>query len=397
MRLRKAVETAMRGNRAQALVVAALAMTFLVGMVGLIIDGGAVYAHQRMAQNGADGAANAGAVVLAQWVTDQGGPLQDTAVELAVNEIAASNNLADVVARYTTNTGADISGTDVGQRADGQIPASARGVRVLGARELDTTFSRLLGINSLRASADAIAVVGKLAGCPLDSPCGLLPVAFPVSVSTCQAPHETWYPPVNPFGGAGNEWPLVAPEDAIMPSGAGTMATIALCTNDSGAVGWLDLTDIPTVAGEISTPYTGPLDVPDWYQTKAGNLNNVESALDEYNGKVVLIPMWDSICRDYPGSPTAACPPVTRPADEPGGNNIWYHIPQFTAFKLYDSHVQGNDVGPCASDPGTPRLTTSAGFAGCIKGWFTQFISQGPISFDPNVIPGEAVGIQLIK
>ena len=377
------------------MVIAALAMVALLGMTGLIIDGGAVFAQQRIAQNGADGAANAGAIVLAQWVTDQTGPIQDAEVNAAVLDIAGRNDLAGVSATYTDNVGDVIPGATVGA---GMIPTTARGVRVGGDRATGATFSRLLGIDSLTASAEATAIIGPLAGCPADSPCGLLPVTFPVQVSTCTSPHETWFPPSNPFGTGGNTWPLVPVEDANIVDSPDLLATIALCTNDSGGVGWLDLhPGIPTISEEISTPFTGTLDLPDWYQTKQGNMNNVEAAIDAYIGQIVLIPMWDSICRNYPGSPTTPCPPITGPSDEPGGNNIWYHIPQFTNFLVYDSHIQGNDVGPCGSAPGTPQLVGGSGFAGCIKGWFTSFITEGPVDLSGEITPGESIGIQLIK
>ena len=46
--------------RGQIIVVAALALVVIVGMTGLVIDGGAVFAQQRVAQNGSDAAATAG-------------------------------------------------------------------------------------------------------------------------------------------------------------------------------------------------------------------------------------------------------------------------------------------------------------------------------------------------
>jgi Putative Flp pilus-assembly TadE/G-like len=385
----------MHETRGQALVVAVLALVMLLGMTGLIIDGGAVFAQQRIAQNGADGAANAGAIVLAQWSTDQSGPMQDAQVDAAVQDIASRNELIGATAVYTDNVGDPIPGAAVG---GGSIPSGARGVRVVGNRDADATFSRVLGVDSLTATAEATAIIGPLAGCPADTPCGLLPVTFPVQISTCTEPHETWFPPNNPFGTGGNTWPLVPIDDANIIDSPNLLATIALCTTDSGGVGWLDLhPSIPTISEEISTPFTGTLDLPDWYQTKEGNMNNVESAIDAYIGKIVLIPMWDSICRNYPGSPTTPCPPVTGPSDEPGGANIWYHIPQFANFKLYDSYIQGNDVGPCGSAPGLPQLVGGSGFAGCIKGWFTSYITEGPVDLSGDITPGESIGIQLIK
>src|SRR4029453_6453580 len=55
-----------RGAEGQILVIAAGAMVAIVVMVGLVIDGGAVYAQQRLAQNGAEGISTAATLVIAE-------------------------------------------------------------------------------------------------------------------------------------------------------------------------------------------------------------------------------------------------------------------------------------------------------------------------------------------
>ena len=55
-----------RSAQGQMIVIAALAMVAIVAMVGLVIDGGAVFAQQRLAQNGSDAAATAGALIVAE-------------------------------------------------------------------------------------------------------------------------------------------------------------------------------------------------------------------------------------------------------------------------------------------------------------------------------------------
>ena len=50
----------------QTIVVFALALTALIAMVGLVIDGGNAFAQQRRTQNGADAAAEAGTTELAR-------------------------------------------------------------------------------------------------------------------------------------------------------------------------------------------------------------------------------------------------------------------------------------------------------------------------------------------
>ena len=64
------------GERGQILVIAVIALIAMIGGVALVLEGGNAYAHQRVAQNGADAVANAGATVLAQRL---GGGDQDDA------------------------------------------------------------------------------------------------------------------------------------------------------------------------------------------------------------------------------------------------------------------------------------------------------------------------------
>jgi len=63
------MSTSPHGERHQAgqvLVLLALGIVAMLAMVGLIVDGGNAFAQQRNTQNGADSAADAGALALAQ-------------------------------------------------------------------------------------------------------------------------------------------------------------------------------------------------------------------------------------------------------------------------------------------------------------------------------------------
>jgi len=387
------VSTKRRHARGQILPLTVLALGVILAVLALLVDGGFAYAHQRQAQNGADAAANAGGVVLAEWVVNKGGSLQDQAVADAVAASASSNGLETPAAEYTDVTGQPI-GVSVGSATGGLIPTNARGIHVSGSRSGSTSFANVIGIHTITAGADATVVVGKLAGCSVASPCAILPITFPVIMSTCTDPHQLFFPPGQPGGGGGQTWPITPLDQAIRPSGDGTMANVALCTTASGAVGWLDLRPSLNLSEEITTPFTGTLNLPDWFQTQPGNVNSVQGELDQWAGKVVLIPLWTDICNSYPGSPTAEC---TDP-QTPTGNNVWYHIPQFVAFKVYASYVQGSNVAQCSASPGVPLLTnTTSGFIGCIKGWFTEIITQGPISLNNDPLPGDSVGLQLIR
>ena len=94
-------------TRGQMLVIAALALVAVVGMVGLVLDGGALFAQQRVAQNGADGAATAGTVVIAEYMGGATGR-DNLAVYNAVAASALANGLAGWAAEYTDDFGAPI-------------------------------------------------------------------------------------------------------------------------------------------------------------------------------------------------------------------------------------------------------------------------------------------------
>jgi hypothetical protein len=145
-----------------------------------------VFAQQRIAQNGADGAATAGTVVIASNLGDPG--LNDGS-ELCgqlSTDTANDNGLEGWSAIYTDVYGEPIGATVVNT---GSIPSDARGVRVSGARTASTSFARVLGVNNLQANADATVIAGPVSlDCVVaEDGCTLLPLTFPVQVSECDS------------------------------------------------------------------------------------------------------------------------------------------------------------------------------------------------------------------
>ena len=377
-------------SRGQVLPFLALAMVAIVGAVALVIEGGNAFAQQRITQNAADATANAGAVVLAERLG--GATRTDGDVAGAVNAVGNLNDLLTPAAYYT-----DIAGNLL--QADGSLAASAAsakqvgtgdpipsntaGVQAGGSRTFASFFGGVLGLNQFKASADATVVTGILDGiCPADAGCGILPVTFPVLIETCDGQSDL-------IPGE-NEWALVG----IDARTGANEAIVPLCTTAPGSVGWLDLGP-GNLAQEIVTPIHGAFDVPTWLQTQPGNVSSVESEInDNYSDEVVLIPMFDGTCRVQPtGTALSDCPG----GQEGVGNNSWYHIPKFTAFYLDEAFVQGNNVGPCNSAPGSPFVGGN-GAVNCMKGWFIRYITQGPVVSGPvDTTNPTAIGIQLIK
>jgi hypothetical protein len=394
-------------HHGQVIVIFALALVAIVGMVGLVIDGGALIAQQRVAQNGADGTATAGAVVIAESL----GGTSHTGAEVkgAIDDMAAANGLGSTTAVYTDDFGVPIGEAVV---SSGSIPKAARGVRVQGSRIVDTTFAGVLGINQLTATADATVVAGALSGeCVAETDgCAFLPVTFPVKVPTCidgeLQPGGSWIgAPPGTDPGAGY-WPLATLADLPSPSNPtgneAKLAILPLCRSEgdsSGAFGWLDLTsDIPTLAGEIKGPLDFTVNIPDWFHTQPGNPNNVQTELEAWIHKPVLIPLYSGACKVDPGD-TDVCPDDKK-GQNPNGDGTYYYVQQLNVFYMDRVYVKANNVDECTTGPGYPVVPVDhgTGFLGCMKGWFVDWITAGPIVPGGTIYPGRtAIGIQLVK
>ena len=399
------VRRAPRPAAGQIIVVFALAIVAIIAMTGLLVDGGAAFAQQRVAQNSSDGAATAGALVIAQHL----GPSSRTGAQVyaAIDAVAASTGLEAWAAEYTDDFGAPIGQPVVN---GGAIPTGAEGVTVGGDRAVGTTFSRVIGINQLTASADATVVAGNLSTeCVADEDgCTLLPITFPVKVPECDGsgtliPGGTWIGAPPPDATGEGYWPVVGMEDlptTANPDGnSATLAILPLCKGSgesTGAYGFLDVVGGMNLADEIEGPINADVDIPDWFRVQTGNPNSVEDEIEKWIHQPVLIPLHNQACREDPGD-TDVC---GLPGVDPTGNNTWYYVHTLGVFYIHEVFVQGSNIDDCASPPGSPLVpfTTGGGFYGCLKGWFVNYVTAGPI------VPGGdgedragAIGIQLIK
>jgi hypothetical protein len=397
------------GTRGQILIVAVLALVAIVGMVGLVIDGGALFAQQRISQNGADGTATAGTVVIAQYMGGATG-LGNQQVWDAAEANALANGLAGWTAEYTDDFGQPI-GINVTDGA-GPIPAGAEGVRATGTRTVTTTFSRVFGFDQIPATAEATVVAGPLSGeCVADDDgCALLPITFPVQVSECDSSGSlvqgNWVGAPPPGHESEGYWPLVGVESlpgGTYPGGdTSLMAILPFCKSSSlgsGAFGKLDLAPGMNFAEEITGPVDVPINLPDWYQTQAGNISSVDAELSAWIHKPILIPLNNGACRVNPGA-GAVCPAGMEGVDTVG-NNTWYYVHTLAVFYIDQVLVAGSEGDDCNDPPGSPLVPTTdtgAGFLGCVKGWFVNYVTAGPIIPGGTTVPGTtAIGLQLIK
>lgn len=378
-----------RRERGQVLVLVALGLVAMLGMVGLVIDGGYAFAQQRGSQNGADAAATAGALVLAENLPFKAAglapPNGDGDVDSAVTSSSTKNSLSTVTAYYTDidgnlvqTNGAAASGTgNAAVVGGGTLPSTAAGVMTVATKSFNTFFAGILGLPSVTATTDATAIAGFVENAGAGN---VLPVTIPLNIIEClnNGNFSTIQPPTI--------WPLNTP------------VTLPLCKGPaSGNVGWLDWSPpgggTSELVDAILNPNNPPIPVPSWqYVTETGNVNakQVEDAINTYAGQVVLIPFFDNAC-DAPNAATnSACPAGGGPGT---GQNNWYHMPLFFGLKLQDTRA-AFIVGK------NPECGSAWSGAGCLKGTITNYIG-------PNVTVGRgtgtaldaysAVGVQLIK
>jgi hypothetical protein len=347
------------GEKGQALAIIAIMMTVLLAVGAMVVDGGNGMAQQRGTQNGADAAALAGAVVIAEKMGGQ--TVTDSDVSSAVST-AFVQNATDNSASYYVDYNNNVVGT-VGR--GGSIPSDAGGVQTGGARTFDTFLAGIMGMNTWTATAQATAMAGALRSvCSADDGCSVMPVTFSIPITTCDGSNR----PLR----IGVDWPLVGLDIARADTTGRYESIVPLCKNGPGGVGWLDM-GCGTLRDSITTPCNSSFDIPTWLHTESGNVNNVESAVNAYSGNVILIPMFDATCRDVPNS--------GLPADctDPGnGDNLYYHIPRFAQFLLDRAYIQGGNAASCNSTPGSPLVGGNGGTS-CFKGWFVRYIRQGKV------------------
>ena len=335
LRRREPAPAHARPASGQALVIMVMALVVLMGISGLVIDGGNAMANTRGVQNGADAAAEAGALVLASRLAGSATPAGgwDASVQAAILASAAANGVTVEAAYYTDICGIPLKSDGTASLTGGGSydfsnakavgtgmpnPTSttpdcpsyqvgpATGVLVKTRRDVPTYFARVLGIATMPVGALTTAAAGFLQeSCAASDSewCGLLPIAMPVNQVSCDGS--------NNVVDTGNQW----------SSDGKTVYKIPLCKNGPGNVGWLDWSPkgggTSELINEVGNPTNGAVPLPSWqFISSTGNPNSsgLESAIRAYDGQIVLVPQFDLTCN--PGSHSD--PDNTAPAINTG-------------------------------------------------------------------------------
>lgn len=392
--------------RGQILVIVAGGLVVLIGMVGVVIDGGYAWGQQRNTQNGTDAAAEAGAIVLGQnlpfTVAGQPAPNSDADVLAAVEDAADDNDVDLEDAFYTDFNGNRLPGPiEVGSLGSAPPPSGALGVQAIATRTFDTFLARIMGFDQFTARTDATAHTGMITKAGAST---VLPVTFPITITGCDGQNGVVQDP------EGDRWTV------------GGYYIVPLCSGGPGNVGWLDWD--PREPGEedhcdqygngnneiecsTQTPSNPAMDIPGWYYVaQTGNTSSapLEDALNQYAvppppeenadpGTTVLIPIFDADCEEEPENSTRdAC--TAGPGQ---GQQMWYHLADWTAFEIDWVDLNGGAGNLCDTSDQVPE-TPGNGSTGCFAGWFRGYFGPGelraPTDADESA---SAVGIQLIE
>ena len=113
----------------QAIVVMIGAILLAVALVATIVDGGNVFAQQRVTQNGVDAAAEAGAVLLAERLAGADAPSGgwDVNIGARIHQVAEANNITST--RRTTRTSAASRCGPTGRAPSTRTPGSRTSTR----------------------------------------------------------------------------------------------------------------------------------------------------------------------------------------------------------------------------------------------------------------------------
>ena len=380
-----------RSEPGQVLVIVGVGLLAMIAMVGLVIDAGHAWGQQRDSQNASDAAAEAGAAMLAQnlpflaFDPPEPVPNQNADVATAVAAVATANKVEIEEVWYTDFDGdrvggAPLIGTDA-LAGGSPPPADADGVEVTSFKAFDTFLAGMFGMDQWTAQTRATA----RAGYPDSISQNVLPVTFPLTITTCTGSNKVLEDPL------ALQWrPDV---DYLVP----------LCAADPGNVGWLDWDPHPPDTSAcnqgggtnelecaIETPDNPTITTPDWYYVAStGNVSaaKIEENLMAYaaGDETVIIPIFDATCEDDPGtSGRDDC--TTGPGN---GSNQYYHLAGWAGFDIEWVDLNG---GPSVCGSGN-------GSTGCFKGQFRYFggLPSGTLSeATGNESPLAMVSVQLI-
>ncbi len=255
-------------------VLLAVTLLALLGLTGLVIDGGRAYADHRAVQNSADAAALAGAGALNDILFNSTGQ-EKNVYDAVVASLAANNVNGTPDCRLTDEAGNDLGACPSTNTGTG-LPATVAGVSVRARDSQSGTFIKVLGISGFSTSAPATAQIQALRS-----------ASSPFMICGLDAAHDGFNPPL--LVASGSTWTInpaainqtYAIHGPQVPScGAGSNSFKGLVDNSSPypVPGWW-----PGDTGVHAGPIRNQMARPDACTTTDG--------FDNWTGCTLIVPL----------------------------------------------------------------------------------------------------------
>jgi Flp pilus assembly protein TadG len=284
----------------QSIVIIALAMTAIIAMAALVLDGGYAYLERRRVQNAADAAVLAGVRYLAtdKSATDIRGTIDDYARRNGINSPGTS------IKAYFVDADNQIIDA-VNQVGTVPRPDDARGIVLKAGEQHDTFFAQVIGFPKMQVSALAQASYAVAGKAPR-----LLPIAVVSQTLTFGTSYTLW-----DSDWLDEQWD----SDAGVWNQTGGKSHRGWVNFDGGSVDAADLKYWVCNGYDMQTP------VPLWVNGSPGTKTSACQDANSCNvNQVVFVPIFDKWTST---TPTDGIP---LPAD--GNGKRYYRIVSFAAF-----------------------------------------------------------------
>jgi hypothetical protein len=361
-------------EKGQSLVLLVILILGMLAVLALVLDGGNTFGKRRLAQNAADAGALAGARTLC--IMDDPSSAVTVANSYALSNLPGSVNDVDIDERMVT---------------------------VTSTLTFDTFFAHMIGYPELTAQASAQAGC-----CNPTSGTGMLPIAWicrpPITGDSdsedCQEQAlthaELQYYLDNPLP-PGEIYPelYVVMDSSALPDdllyNCISQGGILDCDFDddgdddliaNGDRSWLDLNGGGGGASELSdwidNGFSGDLNEHTWLGGQPGVANSVFQTVGDHVGEIVLVPVFDIICDDYPDPD---CASDIHPQDTiltSAGGSYYFHVVSFAAFYISCVNAPGVPGPNCPGHDVAVDLGVIDNNTKTIEGYFV-------IGVDPNL------------
>ncbi len=337
----------------QSIVVLALLLVVFLAFVALALDGGNTYVRRRQAQTAADAGALAGARQLCETgssalaitaaqeyaITRNGSDTANVSVDLDANQVEV-----DTFITFNTFLAHLLGRPQIEVQATATAECQAPGSLAPGTSVLPTAWACKPPISGISSSEDCqqqgidMDTLDEYLNNPPMPYCDpICPELYIVMNSDGTGTDYCHDPVENPTGPIDCDFDNDGDLD-LFPSGDRSWLNL-----DGGSVGAAEMIDW------IENGADSEITVHMWFEGNPGVQNSVFSAVEDREGDILVVPVFDHLCDNIP-SATGACSDNWDPDDDTviagSGTGSYFHITGFSLFYVACVRNTGGDSCP---------------------------------------------------